>query len=612
MAGAQRKSMSATPMPATILLIFSSRTGMSQCTLSVPRRFNGVSKSNLPGAAAAAGVPGGDFRRQRRQRQYAGAGQKRSAVRSGAEILFHESLPFLVAARCDGCLALSIVPSSHPITLRPARRCTKARAKLDKSAVRRVTARSSGSRRWSLRCRRRPAGRPASRASTANVRGHDRRRRCRGAPSRNFWRSCIRWPRPGPKSRAASGWSRFRPAAWTPPDRAAAYASPRWAQAGLAVEGRRRVRWQAAVAAEEAAAERPRQGAAVLEWPRRPAAALAAGRWDSALAALKWLRQGAAALAAGRWDSARVAAAAVLARRRWLAAARRRLTRRGGGSWRGNCWRRRGDRSWRGWRQFRPGDGLGWRRSLLRAGFGDSGGRRLRLDGGPGKGGNRHRRRARGPAAKKLREGRNQRRTEIGEKQAAFDERNHHEDRKPCPRAKGRPREAVGLAHAGQAHLAVGDAFLVSVEDAARVLLQRQLLFRIQLEAGAFVQLFGKRGIAIARLAQLPHLLGRRRLYSTVDHGPPRPVGAMITHIFTLEIQDAGMPPAAVPGRTRHTICCSPMLQPRRQARAARRPSISCQTRSTGTATTISRARRSSDSASPISGVSPNTGASAA
>ena len=54
MTGAQRKSMSATPMPATILLIFSSRMGWSQCTLSVPRRLSGVSKSNLPGGEAAA------------------------------------------------------------------------------------------------------------------------------------------------------------------------------------------------------------------------------------------------------------------------------------------------------------------------------------------------------------------------------------------------------------------------------------------------------------------------------------------------------------------------------------------------------------------------------
>jgi len=46
--------------------------------------------------------------------------------------------------------------------------------------------------------------------------------------------------------------------------------------------------------------------------------------------------------------------------------------------------------------------------------------------------------------------------------------------------------------------------------------------------------------------------------------------------------------------------------------RAARRVSITCQAASTGTATTMSRARRISETASPISGGRPNTGASAA
>src|SRR5438876_8931152 len=44
----------------------------------------------------------------------------------------------------------------------------------------------------------------------------------------------------------------------------------------------------------------------------------------------------------------------------------------------------------------------------------------------------------------------------------------------------------------------------------------------------------------------------------------------------------------------------------------ARRPSITCQARSTGTPMTMSRARRKSDTASPTSGPSPNSGMSAA
>ena len=49
-----------------------------------------------------------------------------------------------------------------------------------------------------------------------------------------------------------------------------------------------------------------------------------------------------------------------------------------------------------------------------------------------------------------------------------------------------------------------------------------------------------------------------------------------------------------------------------RSLRAARRPSSACQSSSTGTPMTISRARLSSDTARPISGANPNSGISIA
>src|SRR5947207_11451193 len=66
MAGAQRKSMSAMPIPATMVPISFCRSAWSHLTESVPSRLYGVSKSNLPLASASpsAAAAAGPLRRE--------------------------------------------------------------------------------------------------------------------------------------------------------------------------------------------------------------------------------------------------------------------------------------------------------------------------------------------------------------------------------------------------------------------------------------------------------------------------------------------------------------------------------------------------------------------
>ena len=109
-------------------------------------------------------------------------------------------------------------------------------------------------------------------------------------------------------------------------------------------------------------------------------------------------------------------------------------------------------------------------------------------------------------------------RTKIVEEQRSFDGGNHYENRKPRSGAKGWPRDTVRLAQGRHARDAIGDAFFVGIDDAARIPFLRQLFLRIQQRVGAFPELVGEGGIAVARLTQPHKLFGRRRLYSTMDH----------------------------------------------------------------------------------------------
>ena len=370
----------------------SSRRG-SACPTSRYRCPPGRAGCRIEFAAGcvAAALPRRDSRRERRHRKDAGADEKRAAILSDTEDAVPRNPLFSCCGqvrwmpgyiRCSRTLTLS--PSGQP---GDARKHAQSWTKVRCGASRRVLEvpdnghfGAGGDRLAALR-RGLPspmspdmiagggvealrAGTSRDRAFAGRALGRDREPHLGGAGFAQ------------PLGLRRIGRRRMRPRHGLKPGR-------RWKDGG-GRGGKRRAAGSDRLWLRQAAAEWPRRRRRrcwsgcgdrrrVLRngWVRRPAAALAAGRWDSARR-----RQGGGAMGLG--------AAAV-----------------GGGGATGfgaaMVGARRGDRSWarHRWRRFRPGDAPGWRRSLLRAGFGDGGDRRLRLDGGPGKGGNRHRRRAR-------------------------------------------------------------------------------------------------------------------------------------------------------------------------------------------------------------------------